>query len=262
MTRGMDKEQLEALLIDYIDGKLNEADRQTVEQELMKNEGSYALYEQLKKVIHAMERSSKLQPSAALKTSFDEMLKKEIASSAPKSKVIFFTPAFYRVAAAVLLLVVGGGAGYLISKYQRQQEAIAKLQEQMDDTKNAMLSMMDNNQSASQRIQGVNVALTIEKADDEVVKALVNVLNEDANTNVRLAALEALSKFYYEAGVRKALVAALPKQKDPIVQISLIQLLVKMKEKGVMNDLKRIIDDEQAIKPVKDEAYTGIMKLS
>jgi hypothetical protein len=35
-----------------------------------------------------------------------------------------------------------------------------------------------------------------------------------------------------------------------------------MKEKGVLKDLNRIIEDSNTIKPVKDEAYSGILKLS
>jgi HEAT repeat protein len=125
-----------------------------------------------------------------------------------------------------------------------------------------MMAMLDNSQSASQRIQGVNVAMGAEKADDEVVKALVKLMNEDPNSNVRLAALEALSKFIDEAPVRNAILTSLSKQKDPVVQIALIQLLVRMKEKGVVNDLQKIVDDEGTIQAVKDEAYTGILKLS
>jgi HEAT repeat protein len=125
-----------------------------------------------------------------------------------------------------------------------------------------MMAMLQNGQSASQRIQGVNVALSMNKADDEIVSALVKTMNEDPNSNVRLAALDALSKFSDDAAVRKALVTSLPKQKDPVVQISLIQLLVKMKEKGVVNDLRKIVDDEKTMQAVKDEAYSGILRLS
>jgi anti-sigma factor RsiW len=257
----MEREKLETLLIDYIDGTLTEADRLVVERELETNEASRKLYEQLKEVIMAMEDAPGIQPSSSLKNSFDNMLSNEIAS-ANKSKQVFLTPNFWRVAASVLLLVVGGGVGYWVSKYQRQQEDIRELQAQLNATKDRMMSMMGNDLSASQRLQGVNVALTIKKADDDVVNALVKALNEDPNTNVRLAALEALSNFKHETSVRKELIQSLAKQKDPIVQINLIQLMVQMKEKKVVDDLQRIIDDEQTIKPVKDEAYSGILKLS
>lgn len=261
MMKDMERERLETLLIDYIDGKLGAAERLTVEQELVNNNAAYKLYEELREVIHAVDNASRLETPPSLKSNFDRMLKAEMAA-APGPRSIFFTPAFYRVAAAVTLLVIGGGMGYWISTYQRQQNEIAELKKEMERTKQAMMSMIGNNLSASQRIQGVNVALTISKADDEVVRALVRTMNEDPNTNVRMAALDALSKFYQEPAVRKALIRALEKQTDPVVQIALIQLLVQMKEKSVVNDLKRIVDDEGAIKPVKDEAYTGILKLS
>ena len=258
----MDREKLEMLLIDYIDGKLPEPEKQQVEQELAKNENAYRLYKQLKEVIHAMDTSKDLEPSQELKHQFDAVLADEIKSSKKTTKVIFFQPAFYRVAAAVALLIVGGGIGFWISKQNDQRAEIAQMKEELQATKNMMMALIGNQQSASQRLQGVNVALTIENADDEVVKALAKRMNEDANSNVRLAAVEALSKFHHEPLVKKVLIDALSHQKDPVVQIALIQLLVQMKEKGVVNDLKRIVDDEQTMKAVRDEAYSGILELS
>jgi hypothetical protein len=257
----MEKEKLEALLIDYIDGKLNDPDRKMIENELVQNSDTKKLYEELRVVINAMDHAATLQPPSSLKTSFESMLKKEMASE-KKGKVVFFSPAFYRVAAAVTLVVIGGGLGYWISKYQDQQEEIARIKTEMEATKNMMMALIQNDESASKRIQGVNVAMTIEKSDPQVVKALLKAMNQDPNTNVRLAALDALSKFYSDPAIKNELIEALSTQKDPVVQIALIQLMVKMKEKTIVNDLKRIIDDADAIKPLKDEAYTGIMKLS
>ncbi len=108
----------------------------------------------------------------------------------------------------------------------------------------------------------VSQVMEMEKPDDEIVKVLVKTMNEDVNTNVRMAALDALSKFHHDPLVRRELVKSLAKQKDPVVQIALIQLMVQMKEKGVVNDLQKIVDDNKSMKAVKDEAYTGLLKLS
>lgn len=261
----MEKQKLESMLIDYIDNRLNTVDRHMVEQELVSNAESYKLYEELKEVMHLMDRSARLEPSMKLRTGFDDLLKGEMTSARPP-KTVFFQPALYRVAAAVALLILGGGIGFWISKQHEQQLAendrLTKALEEQVKITQQMLAMLQNDQSASQRIQGVNVAISIGKADDEIVAALVKAMNEDPNSNVRLAALDALSKFSDDAAVRKALVTSLPKQKDPVVQISLIQLLVKMKEKGVVNDLRKIVDDEKTMQAVKDEAYSGILRLS
>lgn len=257
----MNRETLETLLIDYIDGRLTPEEKLQVEQELVNNKEAYILYEQLKEVIHSMERSSKLEPTASLKSSFDKLIEEEIKSS-KKSKTIFFTPAFHRVAAAVVLVVLGGGIGYWISKYERQQQELADIRKEMQATKTMMMTMLDNHQSASQRVLGATVALKMDRPDDEIILALANAMNEDSNTNVRLAALDALSKFNKEQNVRKLLIASLTTQKDPIVQIALIRILVEIRAQGAVKELQRITTDEEMLKEVKDEAHAGILKLS
>jgi len=257
----MEKDKLESLLIDYMDGKLNETDKQIIEQELVRNAEAYKLYEQLKVVANAMEGSTELEPGKELKQSFENFLQQEIAQS-PKVRSVFFQPVFYRVAATITLLLVAGAAGFWVYKDQQHEQELAAIRKEMEETKRMMMTMMGNEQSASQRITGVAVANQMEKADDEVVNVLVKTMNEDPNTNVRMAALEALSKFHMEPTVRKALIESLVIQKDPVVQIALIQLLVTIKEKGVMKDLERLTKDKTIMKAVKDEAYSGILKLS
>jgi len=252
----MERERLEGLLIDFIDGRLTESERKEVKELLSTDTSVMVLYEQLKQVTTAMDRSAEIDPTARLYRGFHQMLKEEEGKI--KGRQIFFTPVIFRAAAAIVLVAAGVAIGLYINQFNAQQREIAELKQ----FKEQMLAMMGDQTSASQRMKGVNVALSYERADDEVVNVLVKTLNEDKNTNVRLAALDALSKFHQEAGVRKALIASLSKQDDPIVQIALIQLMVKMKEKGVLQDLNRIMEDNNSIKPVKDEAYSGILKLS
>ena len=125
-----------------------------------------------------------------------------------------------------------------------------------------MMALLNNEHSASTRMQGVSVAYELNKPDDEIVSVLVKTLNSDPNTNVRLAALDALSKFSREDGVCKSLIESLATQKDPIIQIALIQLMVKMKEKSIVKQLEKIATDNKTMKAVKTEAYLGIFKLS
>jgi len=256
----MEREKLESNIIDYIDGKLNDNERASLEQQLANEPEAFALYEQFRKVMKAMNESRTLEPRTRLKASFERALAEEMSHRSGRQ--VFFTPVFYRAAAAVILVLSGIGAGFWISNQQRQQDELAAIRKEMDATKALMQSMLGNETSASQRIRGATVALDLNKADDEVVNALVHTLNDDPNSNVRLAALEALSKFQDEPTVRRGLITSLSTQKDPVVQIALIQLLVRMKEKTVLKDLQHIVDDERNMKAVKDEAYNGILKLS
>jgi len=257
----MDKETLENKIIDYIDGKGTEQERAVIESELAHNKTSYALYEQLREVMTTMNKVKPLEPSGKLKIEFEKALQEEIAAQ-KKTKTIFFSPVFYRAAAAVLLVMAGIAIGNWINNNQQQEKELAELKQQVDENRRVMMAMLENQQSASQRMTGLSVAYEMDKPDDEIVRVLVKTMNEDPNTNVRLAAMDALGKFSSEAAVRNALIKSLSTQKDPIVQIALIQLLVKMKETGVVKQLEQMTKDASTMKAVKDEAYSGILKLS
>jgi len=257
----MDKETLESRIIDYIDGKGTEQERALIESELAHNKNSYALYEQLREVMVTMDKVKALEPSGKLKMEFEKAIQTEIAAQ-KKTKTIFFSPIFYRAAAAILLVMAGVAIGNWINNNKQQEKELAELKQQVDENRRVMMAMLENQQSASQRMTGLSVAYEMDKPDDEIVSVLVKTMNEDPNSNVRLAAMDALGKFSNEATVRNALIQSLSTQKDPIVQIALIQLLVKMKEKGVVKQLEQMTKDASTMKAVKDEAYSGILKLS
>lgn len=259
----MDKQTWESRLIDYIDGKSDEAERAAIEQELIRNETVRLLYNQLTEVIGAINKAGSLEPSGKLKVNFEQALQAEIAAQAKaKSKTVFFSPTVYRIAAGFVFVMISVGIGYWVNLNNQREQELADLRKQVEENRRMMLVMLDNQQSASQRMVGISVAFDLEEADDEIVRVLVKTMNEDANSNVRLAALDALSKFSGEATVRTALVNSLTIQKDPVVQIALIQQLVKMKEKGVVKQLEEMTRNAGTMKAVKDEAYAGILKLS
>lgn len=256
----MENEKLESMLIDYIDGSLDAKGVAEVEQALNENPEVRQRYLQLKELVQLMEGAEDIKPPSNHESIFNTNLANEINPG--KTKTVFFTPQVYRIAATIALVMMGVAIGYWINKNNVQERELALLKKEMMETKQLMISMMHNDQSASQRMQGVNVAFSMEVADDEVVDVLAKIMNTDPNTNVRLAAMEALSRFIDEQKVRKILVSSLSIQEDPVIQIALIQLLVRIKESGVINDLERIIENEKNIQAVKDEAHTGIMKLS
>ena len=261
----MDKEKLETLLIDYIDGKLSPEERRMVEQEhLQRNEETYKLYEQLKEVMQAMNRSAQLEPSARLRTSFDKVLQTEMAGS-KQGKTVWFTPTFYRAAAAVALLAVAGAVGFVINQQREHAKLLAGYEAEILRTKKEMMDLLNNQNSASQRLMGATVAynsIAQANADADIIKALIKTMNEDENSNVRLASIEALVKFNDQPHVRQALISSLSTQKDPVVQIALIRLLVDMRVKGLKKELEHITTDDSMLPAVKDEAHAGLLKLS
>jgi flagellar basal body-associated protein FliL len=258
----MEKEKLEGLLIDYIDGRLSEVDRAEVEKELAVSDQSYKLYEELREVMQLMSKSPSMEPSQRASIEFERSLRAEQKALKNHGKQAFFSPVVLRAAAGVALVITGAAIGYWINKNQQHEQELAELRREVEASKKLMMTMLVNPQSASQRMLGATVAYKLAKVDDEIVSALIKAMNEDSNVNVRLAALEALSKFHEQEHVRKALIASLATQSDPVVQISLIQILVELKEKESLKELLRITNDEELLPAVKDEAHAGILKLS
>ena len=130
----MDKEKLESMLIDYIDGKLTEADKAIVERELGQSKEANQLYEQLREVMSAMEKSEKLEPGARLRVSFDQLLRQEIARQKSSTTISLFQPTVYRMAAGLVLVMAGIGIGYWVNKNQQREDELLALKKEIQAT--------------------------------------------------------------------------------------------------------------------------------
>ncbi|NCI45604.1 HEAT repeat domain-containing protein [Sediminibacterium soli] len=122
----------------------------------------------------------------------------------------------------------------------------------------ARLQDMD---APSQRMIAASEALKLSDIDHDIIDALTKTLNNDPNTNVRLAALEALGKFQRESYVKKKLVESLKKQSDPMVQIALIDMLTTLRERKILQQLDKMVNDTKTMDAVKDHAYSSIFTL-
>jgi hypothetical protein len=132
---------------------------------------------------------------------------------------------------------------------------------ELDSRKQVLFASLNNMESPSQRLTAATQASQLKNAGNDIVDALVKTMNTDPSTNVRLAALEGLSKFYRESYVKKQLIASLKTQKDPMVQIGLIELLTRMKQTIILDELDKIVKDDNTMKAVKDHAYSSMFTL-
>ena len=127
--------------------------------------------------------------------------------------------------------------------------------------KEAMYAGLNNMESPASRIDAAYNMYKLKNTGNGVVDALVGTLNTDPSANVRLAALDGLARFYRDNYVRQKLVTSLKKQQDPVVQITMINLLTGMRESGILEQLDTIVTDDTTIKAVKDCAYSSIFRL-
>ncbi|SJZ35879.1 HEAT repeat domain-containing protein [Sediminibacterium ginsengisoli] len=133
--------------------------------------------------------------------------------------------------------------------------------QRLAERRQVLFAKLANMQSPTERLSAAAQVAKLRSTDKELVDALVRTMNNDPNTNVRLAALEALGRFHREKYVKQQLVRSLKKQKDPMVQIELIQLLTRMKESAIIDELEKITQDGNTMDAVKDHAYSSILTL-
>jgi HEAT repeats len=257
----MISETTQQQIIDYIEGNLSDTDRNMVETMLSTNADTKIFYEQIKQLSIATKNSTEWKPSKALRESFDSMLEKEIEYES-KRKYLLFNSVVYKVAASLTLLVIATSIAFWYMRQVQKDTEIAALRKEMETTRALVFSLLQNDQSASQRIMGVRAAYQTTRRDNALVLALIKTMNDDANMNVRLAAVEALGKFSGEEMVRTALIESLSKQLDPVVQIALIQVFVQMKEKEALLPLQKMSEDKSVLESVRNEAHAGIIKLN
>ena len=117
-------------------------------------------------------------------------------------------------------------------------------------------------QSASERLRGVSLSYQIAEPDAEITKVLLETLKYDPNVNVRLAALDALSRNANQSDTRRDLIQSLHRQSSPLVQMAMIDLIVQMQDKASLDTLRRMIQDPEVNKAVKKKIEQGIEQLS
>jgi HEAT repeats len=138
-----------------------------------------------------------------------------------------------------VLLVVGVTMGWFVrgasvaanvaatARQQQSAQQIADLQQQVQATRQLVVLSMLQQQSANDRLQGVDYTSHLSGADPQVTAALVHSLEYDTSPDVRLAAIDALARHAADPGIQHALVAAFPYQKSPLVQIALVDSFVE-----------------------------------
>lgn len=246
------------LLIDYLDGNLDVELKAEVEKELAQNPSLQQELEELRLLLGAIEESPNVQPSPSLRNNFMHVLEAEkIKEVQAPARTYTLRPMEWRVAAAISLLVIGTGFGMLWKYSKDQQNQINVLVQEVEMTRKMLVVSMLQNESASDRIQALNMAHT-QPADPKIIDALIFTLNNDEHVNVRMKAAEALVEFRHQPTVVEALAKSLEAQESPEVQITLIDILVELGTPKAAPPLQKLIKEDNVLEVVRNKAASGL----
>lgn len=109
--------------------------------------------------------------------------------------------------------------------------------------------------SASTRLLAILKIERSGKMSNHLLDRLAVTLNNDPNTNVRLAALSLMEKYRDNDHVSSLLVSSLDKQDDPVVQLGLVSFIGKMKNIKIDDKLELLASSPETFAAVRDEAY-------
>jgi Putative zinc-finger/HEAT repeats len=142
----------------------------------------------------------------------------------------------------------------------RSQELAAMHAELTNMRQLVVLSMLQQ-QSAGERLQGVSWSSREDQLDPQVQAALLRTLRSDGSVDVRLAALDALSRHASQPQIRKGVVEALQEQQSPLVQVALIDLLSEWHDPDAAQRLRNFQQIPNLNPVVRQRADWAVSKL-
>ena len=245
-------DQIREQLVEYLAGRLEAGDLAAVEEHVR----NCAWCQEDAAMWKRLGRLPEERPSPVLRERVEEMLAAFEEGRAEVKRPVM--PA--RVAApvwAVASLVLG----VLIGHALRGNGEMTELRQEIRAMRQTVAVSLLQQNSASERLRGVNASYRLERPEPEVVSALVRTLKGDSSVNVRLAAIDALRRVGQDPSARQGMVEALPQQDSPLVQLALIDLLVEVRERRAAESLGRLREDAGADAAVRQRAEWGMRQL-
>jgi anti-sigma factor RsiW len=269
-------EQIGELLPDYLQGSLSPEQDQLVEQHLEKCEDCRDEVSIATKLAHLPVE----KPSAASRQRFEAMLHAYQTGRGDRAGAGFErerhgstwnflnwlrTPAGALVWSAALLLAgisAGTYFGGSRTRLNSDQSELAAMHNDLANMRQLVVLSMLEQQSASERLQAVSYSRNDAQLDPQVLTALVHTLRYDNSVDVRLAALDALSKHAGQPQARKGVIDALQEQQSPLVQVALIDTMLEWRDADTAQQIRKLEESPNLNPTVKQRADWALSKLN
>ena len=260
----MECNNIKNILIDFIEGNISEDIKVQIEEHLLTCKNCRTEHKQTRQLLDDMSILEDEVPALQLKEDFYSMLEEEKENTQHNSDEIIIHSkktnwSFLKYAASAIILL---GFGFLLGRnvqiQSKQNSEIVQLRSELYSIQQSATLASLSQPTASQRLKAVNTINEQIKLDMKTVALLINTFKNDDNINVRMAAANALSKYSESKEVRNAFLEVLEKEEDAAMQITLINLLTQLQEKRAKETFENIINNDQTIPVVKEQAQEGL----
>ena len=138
---------------------------------------------------------------------------------------------------------------------------LAALKAQVNSMGQLVTYSLLQQQSTSDRLKTVLTAMDLKSPDRKVLTDLVGALAFDPSINVRLSAVEALAQHADDSLVRAGVLSALPRERAPLVQVAMIELLTDARDRSAAPVFEKLSRDEATDRNVRDAARRALAVL-
>lgn len=142
------------------------------------------------------------------------------------------------------VFLLGMASGVLFWPEKQAQEILA-------DNQTSDYSTLTSSESTTERLMSIQQVKERTELDDQLIKALGEVLMHDENENVRLSAIETMLYFADNPKVRESLIRAIPYQSSPLLQMTLAEVMVALEDPRAVDEIRHLMETQQLELEVK-----------
>jgi hypothetical protein len=263
-------------LPDYLRGTVSKPEKSAIEQHLKRCKSCNAEYAALANVWTELGRMPDEKPNSQMRERFYAEL--ELQKPARELRVgpevrwlgrlnhlvawLWPEQPAVQFGIALICLLVGYVIGFRIDGGGNGSNGdVALLRTEVVNMQRLVMLSLLKTESASERIRGANWTERISRPDPEVFSALFESINYDPVVNVRLAALEALSKYVDEAEVKRGIIGSLLRQTSPLVQLAIVQVISTVHDSEGIAALKELLKNKDLNKTVREQVEKRIKEM-
>ena len=259
-------------IIEYLNGNLTEKQVEEL-RKILKEEGfDLSRLDEMEKIYDQLGEIEAPEPQKEMRDQFYEMLEEEKARIASKQKIFetLTKPlmslkekiSLTKIAYSGFILLLGMILGHWILPDKQVRHQTSIMMEEMQTMKKMMALTLIEQSNATDRLKAVNYSNELTAADDKIIEALLETLNNDPNVNIRLASLEALTRQIENPEVRTGLVRSINNQNSPLVQVTIVELMAEIKEKNAVPELEKLLQRENLNEVVEQKVTESIKVLT
>jgi len=259
-------------MVELADAKLDEETASQVRAHIDGCAGCRREYESIRRTLEALDALPAAAPSHRLRARVMGDIETEkltqlghagwassirAAADSRRDRRFAWGPLLLQALGACALVAMG----FAVGERTATQRQLAELRVKVDTMGQLVEQSVLQKGATGDRLETILAAGKARKPDERVIDGLINSMAFDTSVNVRLNALNALYMHADQDVVRAGVLACLPRESSPLVQVAMIDFLVASRDREAAPELRKLLADDKTDTDVRESARRAIEQL-